>query len=155
MRRKEREITDQDRIRAFVETEQIIRIAFYDDGDIYIVPVNYGFLYDGSYTFYFHGAKSGRKYELAQKEPKVGFEIDGNYLLLEGENACDYSAAFQSIIGIGRLSTVEDTEEKVKGLHAIMRQVTAQKEWEYEPKMLEAVAVFRLQAEHLSCKANL
>ena len=44
MRRKDREITDKNRIKEFIEKEQILRIAFYDEGDIYIVPINYGYL---------------------------------------------------------------------------------------------------------------
>lgn len=154
MRRKDREITDKNRIKEFIEKEQILRIAFYDEGDIYIVPINYGYLYDEKYTFYFHGAKAGRKYELAMNKPNVGFEIDGNYSLIEGEEACDFSATFQSVIGTGKLSLVEDYSEKIKGLNAIMKQTTSKNEWHYSNEMLEAVAVFRLDADKLSCKAK-
>ena len=44
MRRSDREITDPKIIEEFVAGEQILRVAFYDEGDIYIVPVNYGYL---------------------------------------------------------------------------------------------------------------
>ena len=154
MRRKDREITDKKRINEFIAKEQILRIAFYDEGDIYIVPVNYGYIYDEQYTFYFHGAKTGRKYELAKNRPNVGFEIDGNYTLLEGKVACDFSATFQSIIGSGRLFLVENSQEKIKGLNAIMKQTTNKEEWHYSNEMLEAVAVFRLDVDKLSCKAK-
>ena len=152
MRRKDREITDKNRIEEFIEKEQILRIAFYDEGDIYIVPINYGYLYDDKYTFYFHGAKAGRKYELAKNKPNVGFEIDGKYMLLESEEACDFSATFQSVIGTGSLSLVEDNAEKIKGLNVIMKQTTSKSEWHYSNEMLEAVAVFRLDVDKLSCK---
>ena len=57
MRRSDREITDENVINSFIGKESIIRIAFYDDGDLYIVPVNYGhFLENGKHIFYFHGA---------------------------------------------------------------------------------------------------
>lgn len=154
MRRKDREITDQNSISQFIAKEQILRIAFCDEGDIYIVPVNYGYIYDEQYTFYFHGAKAGRKYELAKNKPTVGFEIDGNYTLLEGAEACDYSATFQSVIGMGKLSLVEDNAEKISGLNAIMKQTTSKAEWDYSDEMLDAVAVFRLDVEKLSCKAK-
>ena len=154
MRRKDREITDENVIGEFIAKEQILRIAFYDEGDIYIVPVNYGYIYDGEYAFYFHGAKAGRKYELAKNRPNVGFEIDGNYALLEGKEACDFSAAFQSIIGSGHLILVEDNEEKIKGLNAIMKQTTNKGEWDYSNEMLEAVAIFRLDVDKLSCKVK-
>lgn len=155
MRRSDREITDPKAIEAFIEKEQIIRIAFYEEGDIYIVPVNYGYTCeDGNYSFYFHGAKEGRKYELAKVAPKVGFEMDGNYTLLEEEIACKFSATFQSVIGTGTLCMVSSKEEKIKGLNAIMKQTTGRTEWDYEDAMLEAVAVFRLDVEKMSCKAK-
>lgn len=154
MRRRDREITDKTAIEEFIAKEQILRIAFYDEGDIYIVPVNYGYLQDEKYLFYFHGAKAGRKYELAKKNPTVGFEMDGNYRLLESEKACDFSAAFQSVIGTGKLSLVEDTAEKIIGLNAIMKQATSKTGWDYSDKMLDAVAVFKLVVDKLSCKAK-
>ena len=80
MRRRDREVTDHQAIEAFLRREQILRVAFYDQGDIYIVPVNYGFTCDGGgFTFYFHGAQAGRKYALSRECPTVGFEIDGGY----------------------------------------------------------------------------
>ena len=154
MRRKDREITDKVAIAEFIDKEQILRIAFYDEGDIYIVPVNYGYLYDEQYTFYFHGAKAGRKYELAKKNPTVGFEIDGNYRLLEGESACSFSAAFQSVIGTGDLFLVENKDEKIIGLNAIMKQTTSETEWNYGDERLKAVAVFKLVVAKMSCKAK-
>ena len=44
----------------------------------------------------------------------MGFEIDGNYALveLEGGWAYDYSVNYQSVIGMGKLSLVEDNKEK-------------------------------------------
>ncbi|MBR4085574.1 MAG: pyridoxamine 5'-phosphate oxidase family protein [Lachnospiraceae bacterium] len=154
MRRKDRAITDTNAIAAFIAKEQILRIAFYDEGDIYIVPVNYGYSFDNQYTFYFHGAKVGRKYELAKKTPKVGFEIDGDYTLLIGEMACDFSATFQSVIGTGILSIVKNIEEKIKGLNAIMKQTTSKEQWDYSEEMLDAVAIFRLDVDKMSCKAK-
>lgn len=154
MRRKDREITDKLAIEEFIAKEQILRIAFYDEGDIYIVPVNYGYLHNEQYSFYFHGAKAGRKYELAKKEQVVGFEIDGKYMLLESEVACDFSATFQSVIGMGILSLVEDNDEKITGLNAIMKQTTSKVEWNYSDEMLDGVAVFKLVVDKLSCKAK-
>ena len=155
MRRSDREITDKSTIEEFIQKEQIIRIAFYDEGDIYIVPVNYGFRKEGdSYAFFFHGARAGRKYELTKASPKVGFEIDGKYELLEAEIACDFSAKFQSVVGTGTLSLVEENEEKIIGLNCLMKQTTNKTEWEYSDAMLNGVAVFRLDVEKMSCKAK-
>ena len=153
MRRKERQVTDVSQIKDFILSEQILRVGFQDKDDIYIVPVNYGFIIeDEKYVFYFHGAKAGRKYELAKLNPKVGFEIDGKYSLVVGELACDYTAHFQSVIGNGILSLVENQEEKVLALNSIMKQTTQNSEWTYSKEMLNAVAIFRLDVENFSCK---
>ena len=155
MRRNDREITDKQAIAAFLSAEQILRVAFYDSGDIYIVPVNYGFCEEnGRICFYFHGAKAGRKYTLAQQTPKVGFEIDGRYRLLPAETGCGHSASFQSVTGIGILHLVTAPEELQKGLSCIMRQATGKADWTYDAAVLERTAVFRLDAETLSCKAK-
>lgn len=155
MRRNDREITDSSLIEAFISGEQIMRIAFYDNGDIYIVPVNYGYTCEnGKYVFYFHGASAGRKYELAKNSPSVGFETDGRYKLSPADTACGYSAGFQSIIGTGRLSIVEDCNEKIRGLNCIMKQVSDRAEWSYDEAVLSRTAVFRLDVRKLSCKAK-
>ena len=155
MRRSDREITDKNRIEEFIAKEQILRVAFHDNGDIYIVPVNYGYLFENNkYSFYFHGAKAGRKYELSKSGPAVGFEIDGEYKLLESENACDFSVAFQSVIGTGVLHLLEDREEKKRGLNAIMKQCSNKSDWTYQDRMLETVAVYQLSVERMSCKAK-
>ena len=155
MRRKDREIKDKALIEQFIAKEQIIRIAFYDNGDLYIVPLNYGFIYENDkYVFYFHGAKAGRKFELSKSSPMVGFEIDGEYELLQADVACNYSAKFQSVIGTGRLSIIEDYEEKIKGLNTLMNHISGKSEWDYSKDMVNAVAVFRLEVDKLSCKAK-
>ena len=155
MRRSDREIKDISQIKAFIQKESIMRIGFYDEGEVYIVPVNYGYVFENDkHVFYFHGAKAGRKYELAKKVPEVGFEIDGNYELLKAETACDYSAKFQSVIGNGKLKLVDDYAEKIKGLNILMKQSTGKNDWTYEPKMVDGVAVFKLEVEKLSCKAK-
>ena len=155
MRRSDREITDVKLIEAFIAKEQIMRIAFYDNGEIYIVPVNYGYTNDsGQFAFYFHGAKAGRKYELSKESPNIGFEIDGNYELLEADIACDFSAKFQSVVGTGKISIVEDREEKLKGLNFLMRQTSGNAEWQYSVEMINAVAVYKVDVNKISCKAK-
>lgn len=155
MRRSDREITDPEQIRSFIAQEKILRVGFCDDGEIYIVPVNYGYsVSEGRYTFYFHGAKAGRKYELSRTSPKVGFEIDGRYKLLEADTACGHSAEFQSVIGTGILSLTEDNDEKKAALDLIMKQATGKSDWEYKEGMLDKTAVFRLEASTLTCKAK-
>lgn len=155
MRRKDREILDPETIENVIKGCHCCRVGFYDNGQVYIVPLNFGYKKtDGRYTFYFHGAKEGRRVELAKSDPQVGFELDTDYQLHEADTPCDYSAAFQSIIGTGQLQIVEAIDEKQEGLTAIMKHNTGKSGWHFPAAMVNAVCVMKLEVETLSCKIH-
>ncbi|MCH5147140.1 MAG: pyridoxamine 5'-phosphate oxidase family protein [Clostridiales bacterium] len=158
MKRKDREITDRQAIIDIIENCQCCRIGFQDDGEVYIVPLNFGFEYSEQHiTFYFHGANDGRKIDLIAKNPHVGFEMDTNHEVYAKSNngtACTYTARFQSVIGTGKVSMVCNVEEKKHGLLLLMKHTTQKCEWSFDEKMLNAVAVFKLEVEKLSCKEH-
>lgn len=155
MRRKDREVTDSMKIKDIISRCTCCRIGFYDDGEVYIVPLNFGYeLKDGTYTFYFHGAQEGRKIDLMKKNPVVGFEMDTDYVLKETDTACGYSARFQSVIGTGIVSKVSEIDEKKLGLSLLMEHNAGKQNWSFDEKMLNAVAVFKLEVTKLSCKEH-
>ena len=155
MRRKDREVTDSMRIADIISRCTCCRIGFHDDGEVYIVPLSFGYeARDNTYVLYFHGAKEGRKIDLIQKNPHVGFEMDTNYALNEADMACGCSARFQSIVGNGTVSMVSELEEKKLGLSLLMEHNTGKREWNFDEKMLNAVAVFKLVVTKMSCKEH-
>ena len=155
MRRKDREVTDPKRIADVISRCSCCRIGFYDDGEVCIVPLNFGYeIKDDTYILYFHGAKEGRKIDLIQKNPYVGFEMDTDYALNEADIACGYSACFQSIIGNGIVSIVSELEEKNRELSLLMEHNTGKQEWNFDEKMFNVVAVFKLVISKMSCKEH-
>lgn len=158
MRRKDREVTDPIKIEDIIRRCTCLRIGFYDDGDIYIVPLNFGYeIKNDTYVFYFHGASKGRKADLIQKCPGVGFEMETNYAVYshsENDVACDCTARFQSIIGNGFVKTVTEYEEKIRGLKLLMEHNTGKQEWIFDEKMMGAVTVFKLEVTKMSCKEH-
>lgn len=155
MRRADREITDKQSIDEIFLKAKIVRIGFFDEGDIYIVPVNFGCECENDeYRLYFHGAKAGRKYELSKACPRVGFEIDEDFSLMEAKEACSYSASYKSIIGSGDIMLVEAEEEKKHALDVIMRHITGKCGWTYNEHMLEKTAVYCLKVNKLSAKMH-
>ncbi len=126
MRRKDREITDPDKIKKIISDSHCCRLGFCDEGKTYIVPMNFGFTeIQGRYVFYFHSAREGRKLDLIRKTGYAGFELDTNYQLKEAEVACDWTASFQSIIGSGKIEINGRTVETYftrKTLQMIVRQ---------------------------------
>lgn len=155
MRRKDREVTDPTKIADVISRCTCCRIGFDDDGEVYIVPLNFGYqTKENTYVFYFHGANEGRKIDLMKKNPNVGFEMDTDYALHEADYACGHSARFQSIIGTGIVSIVSETEEKKLGLSLLMEHNTGKRDWDFDEKMVNAVAVFKLEVTKMSCKEH-
>lgn len=155
MRRKDREVTDDVLIDNIIKNCKICRIGFCDNGKVYVVPLNFGYsIENGKRVFYFHSAKEGRKIDLIKSAPEVGFEMDTNYELWEGNAACEYTAGFQSVIGNGTVYLVEELEEKKKALQELMLTNTGKKDWEFDQKMIDSVCIFKLVVEKLSCKEH-
>ncbi|WP_339009192.1 pyridoxamine 5'-phosphate oxidase family protein [Fusobacterium animalis] len=158
MRRKDREVLDEVKIDEFIRNCDCCRIGFYDkeNNEVYIVPLNFGYSnVDNKRVFYFHGAKEGRKIELISKTKKVSFEMDSNHELIVGKMACNYSERYQSVMGTGLISFVEDKEEKAMALNEIMFQNMGKKDWDFSEEMLNRVAVFKVEVTNLSCKEHL
>lgn len=156
MRRKDREVTENSKIKEIISNCDCCRLGLNDNGKVYIVPLNFGFTEEnGKYTFYFHGAKAGRKLDIIKVNDYVGFELDTNHRIYGKDDiACTYTSAFQSVIGTGRVKIIEDYDEKVKGLQELMKHTIKKTEWEFNEKMVNAVCVFKLETEELSCKEH-
>ena len=155
MRRADREVTNPEQIAAIVAACDIVEVAYADAEGLTIVPLNFGYAEEnGKRVFYFHSAKSGRKLDLIARTPSVGFELDVNYALVEGEEACRHTARFQSVIGTGRVSFVEEASQKEAALQALMLHNTGKDGWTFSGAMLDSVRVFKLEVETLSCKEH-
>lgn len=120
MRRHDRAITDFEDIRALIEGCDTIRVGFSDGNVPYIVPLSFGFeTKNGEFTFYVHGAKEGRRHELAKKTPYVCVEADLLRSYVE-KSGGSLTADYKSFIGWGEMSEVSG-EEAVKGLELLCR----------------------------------
>ena len=56
MRRQEREITDKEMILDILNRSQIVHLGLVDEGEPYVVPMNYGYVMDDKLTLYLHSA---------------------------------------------------------------------------------------------------
>lgn len=120
MRKFDREITNFDEIVALVESCDTMRIAFNDEKAPYIVPLSFGYeTKDGQFIFYVHGARQGRRHELAAKSSYVGVELDVCNGFVELESG-DQTADYRSFIGTGEISTVTG-DEAVHALELLCR----------------------------------
>ncbi len=109
MRRKEKQITDTERIKQLLEQAQVCRLAMVDQGHPYVVPLNFGYR-DGS--LYFHSALEGRKINVLKANPHVCFEVDELEKINRAAQACDWGVSFRSVIGTGTARILETLVEK-------------------------------------------
>lgn len=152
MRKKEREITNKDDIEHILRTSRVCRIAMVDNGKPYIVPMNFG--YDDG-AIYLHSAKKGRKIDLIKANPTVCFEVDELLRLKKAKLACEWGAAYQSIIGSGCAVFLENVSEKKAGLDVIMGQYSQKgkdKGFEYSEEMLEKTVVIKIVIDQMTGK---
>jgi nitroimidazol reductase NimA-like FMN-containing flavoprotein (pyridoxamine 5'-phosphate oxidase superfamily) len=156
MRRKDREIADIDGKLKIIDGNRVCRLALSDDGQPYIVPLNYGYSFDdGALTLYFHSACEGRKLEIIKRNNRACFEIDGGGILVEGERPCSYGCVFESIVGTGRIVLLSTAAEKEDGLNSLMRHQTGKDElYHFDEKMMERVVVYKMVVEEFAGKGR-
>ncbi|PAF45952.1 pyridoxamine 5'-phosphate oxidase family protein [Helicobacter sp. 11S02629-2] len=165
MRRKDREITNFKDMFEILKLCNVIRLGLINnDGLAYILPLSFGYTeVDCHINLYFHSSTEGKKIELIKKQELVSFEMDRKHSLIAGKLACDYSFAYQSIMGKGKLCIVEDEEERLLGLKALMSHYTLDSkdspkdahEWEFKEASLAKVVVIKLSITSWSCKEHL
>lgn len=152
MRRKEREVKDHQALCAILDECKVCRVATQDDEGLYIVPMNFGYsMQNGKLTLYFHSAKEGRKVRAFAKDSRAAFELDCGHSLIARETACEYSFAYKSIIGDGKITVIDDAEEKKAALSLLMKHQTG-KGFVFTDKMADTAFVYKLEAEHFTGK---
>ncbi len=157
MRRKDRELTGRENIEAVLQSCKVCRLAMISNGKPYVIPLNYGYVWDGSgLTMYFHTGLKGKKIDALNADPHVCFEIDiEEGLLSGGDIACRFSYAFSSVIGEGSVQFAQNNDEKRHGFDIIMRHQTGRDGWEYSDAHLSVVNVFWVHADSFEASRRL
>lgn len=157
MRRRDREVRDAARIREIIEGIKVCRLGLCDGGEVYIVPLNFGFeLVDGRLCLYFHSALKGRKIDLLKADSRASFEMDGSHCLdpaPPGDSFCNYGYGYTCIMGHGTVRFLEG-EEKGRGLALLMKHL-AGVECSFSEKKTAAVEVLCLEVDSFSAKERL
>ncbi len=164
MRRKEFYITDKEDIEGLLASSTYGVLGLIDDeGYPYTVPLN--FVYHGG-AIYCHGAvtQNSKKMKSIKTNNKASFTVVQEYSLIPSyftgsELACPATQFFKSVFVRGNVELVDNTNEKIVSLSALMRKlqpegnhqpITAENE-EYA-KELNATAVIKLIPDTLTAK---
>ena len=118
MRRKDREVVNQDEIFDILKRCDTVKIAMRGDVYPYIVPVSFGTeAADGKTVIYFHCAQAGRKVDLLKADSHVCAEGEIFKQIEKTEHGI--TARYESVIGFGECTFVSDREEIIHALKLI------------------------------------
>ena len=154
MTKREREITDSNKIEEILNSCVYLHLGLVDDGKPYVVPMNYGVAKDekdGHTIVYLHGALKGRKLDIIRKNPECCFTMERNVQAFDGNLPCQYGTAYECLMGTGKIYIVDDIEEKKKSLTALMLTQTG-KDFTFDDKMASIVSVMRIDVEEIAAK---
>jgi len=136
LRRKEQEIKDTGELKEILAKTQYVTVAMCRDNEPYLVTLSHG--YDEKRNaIYFHCAFEGKKIDFLRANNRVWGQafIDRGYV----PGQCDH--LFSSVQFSGRVSFVEDTEEKQHALAVMINQL------EREPGPVMAAKVTKARVE--------
>ena len=150
MRRSDREISDRKVIDGIIRSCRVCRLAMCDDGQPYLVPLNFG--YNGRFL-YFHAAPEGRKIDIIKKNNRVCFEFDILHDIVTGQKACDWGARYESVVGSGAAEIVDDVKGKKEALEWIMRQYGSGT-WDFPEEILKKTLIIRVSILEISGKVR-
>ncbi len=150
MRRKDKEIADGAKIESIIRRSTVCRLAMVDENRPYIVPLCFG--YKGN-LLYFHSARNGRKIDVLKKNNAVCFEFDVDYEPIKADNACEWGMKYESVIGFGKASFVDDVEAKREALDIIMQQYSSGV-FTYPDAKLKNTIIIKVEIEHMTGKQS-
>ena len=154
MRRTDREVADKGEQQEILDRCEICRIGLCADGEVYIVPLNFGYEFvDTDLVLYFHSATQGRKLDMVEKNPHVCFEMDCDTRLIPGQG-CDFSYAYASLMGEGVIETLTHPKEKEHAFDMILRKYAGDNIFFYRDEDMERTCVLKLTVDWMTGKRH-
>ena len=150
MRRKDKQIHDQQEIEGIFNKAHIIHLAMVDQGRPYVIPLNFGYQDN---KIYFHCAPKGRKIDILKQNSEVCFELVGDYKIVDHDSACNWTCHYESIIGYGTCSFIQDGDEKKRALDIIMNQYS-NADWSYNEKSIRGTTVVEIAIQEITGKSS-
>ena len=151
VRRKDREITDQNEMQQVLKATKYVTVALCMDDEPYLVSLSHG--YDQAKNcLYFHCAPEGKKLVYAKANPEVWGQAVLDFGVTE---ECDY--AYTSVHFQGKLSLITDPAEKRHGMEVLVRQVSLNPEAKLakiKPEKLASTTMGRIDITYMSGKKH-
>jgi nitroimidazol reductase NimA-like FMN-containing flavoprotein (pyridoxamine 5'-phosphate oxidase superfamily) len=154
MRRRDREIIDNQEFEDIINKADVCRIAFANENMPYIVSMNFGYI-NQTKTFFFHCANEGKKLDMIRRNNYVCFELDIDHEIVKGKKGCDWGSKFTSIVGYGQIHIVTENNNKIEGLNSIMTHYGGEGEYKYDDNVVEQTTILRLEISEMTGKKKM
>lgn len=90
MRRSDRQINNVEEIHEILNKALVCRLALSDNGQPYLVSLNFGVEFSVPLKIYFHCALEGRKIDIIRNNNKACFQTDTDTEIYSGPVACNW-----------------------------------------------------------------
>ncbi len=151
MRRTDKEVTDPNVIRDILIHSKICRLGLVDNGEAYIVPVNY--VYEEG-SLFVHSAGEGRKMEILERDSKVAFEIEIYSETVPAEIACKWGTKYRSVMGLGTVTILRDSESKRSKFDMLMKKYGDGNQLIYDESALEKSVILQVKVDSCTGKQS-
>jgi nitroimidazol reductase NimA-like FMN-containing flavoprotein (pyridoxamine 5'-phosphate oxidase superfamily) len=159
------ELRRQDRAMGRAESGELLeralvgRIGTVSENAVpYVVPMN--FVYDPSSSAIFvHCAISGHLLENLAVNPRICVEVDEpGEIIAAGDDACDTSQVYKSVICFGTARIVADAEEKVQILRLFalkyIDRVMPDRKYEIDFRTIDTTVAIAINVERMTGKTR-
>jgi nitroimidazol reductase NimA-like FMN-containing flavoprotein (pyridoxamine 5'-phosphate oxidase superfamily) len=151
IRRHEKAITRHEDLEAILHSAQVCRLAMTNQETPYVVPMNYGYQ---DKTLYFHCAGSGRKLDIIHDNPLVCFELDIQYEITNTGIPCRWSTRYESVIGYGNATIIDDTQQKKQALNIIIDHYSPGIIYPFTDKQIKDVTIIKVDISTMTGKRS-
>lgn len=156
IRRKDRAITDDVWIAAFLQKASFGVFATCKNGQPFTVARN--FAYDPKkHVIYFHGAREGRTFGNVGNGTAVNLNVSEMGEWIVADRAMNFGVSYKGVVVFGSLTIVDDIDEAKHGLQLLMDKhfPALRPDVDYEAATeddLKVTAIFRIDIEAWSGK---
>ncbi len=148
MRRNRQQLSREECERILGRCTSGVLAVIGDSGYPYTVPLSYVYA-DGAIIF--HSAVEGHKVDAIKRDSRCSFCV----IEQDDIKPAEFTTYFRSVIAFGRITILENTDEKIQALRLLGRRYSPGDEHGLQHeivKSMDHVLLLRLDIEHLSGK---
>ena len=152
MIRRDKEITDEETLKKILKTTKYVTLAMVKENEPYLVSLSHGYD-EENHCIYIHSAKNGKKLDFMRASPVVW----GQALLDHGYVEIECSHNYASVMFSGKVSFIEDKEERWKAISLMTRQLDPNAEdmiANRKPESLDTAVIGKIKIDYWSGKKS-